>query len=72
MMVSHRGRAIRDLLAGCVRREALKSDCWQDWLHGANRAMCVSWGRSDCRPEGEPHMEFAADLGAPRCAEKPL
>jgi site-specific DNA recombinase len=34
--------------------------------------VCVSLERSDCRPQGGPHMSFAAGLSAPRYVEKSL
>ena len=38
-----------------------KTERSQDWLRGANRAMCVSWGVN--RPLiGGPHMGFEIDL----------
>ena len=39
----------------------LNIDRLQDWLYGANRAMCVSLERSYSRPKGGLHMGFTAD-----------
>jgi hypothetical protein len=47
--------------AGLGRYEVFKSGRRQDWLYGANRAMCVSLERSYSRPKGGLHMGFTAD-----------
>jgi hypothetical protein len=42
----------------------------QNWLHAANRAMCVSLGRQIAPPRGGTHMSLNADLNAAKYREQ--